>query len=64
MKPTIILIAVLLSGCSTLEKQFANRITFSADGKSAFVASMYGPLGIASKIDPDDAKALIEAAKK
>lgn len=60
MKHIIIIAAILLSGCSTLEKQFANRIVFAADGKSAFVASMYGPLGIASKIDPDDAKAMIE----
>lgn len=56
--------ALAVSGCASFEKTFANRIVFTADGKSAMVNSMYGPLGIASKVDPEDAKAMIEAAKK
>lgn len=64
MKLAILIAIVLLSGCSTLDKQFANRIAFTADGKAAFIASMYGPIGIASKVYADDAKAMIEASKK
>lgn len=56
MKHTLALIlaASLLAGCSTTEL-LANRITCTVDGKQAHVVSLYGPLGIASKIDPDDA---------
>lgn len=51
MKRMILLIAAFsLAGCSTLGREFDNKLLCSPDGK-AFVVSMYGPLGIASKID-------------
>jgi hypothetical protein len=42
--------AIASSGCSTLTKEFDNRLACDSAGK-AYVVSMYGPLGIASKVD-------------
>lgn len=53
MKTTLILAACLLAGCSTTEL-LANRITCTIDGQQAHVVSLYGPLGIASKVDAAD----------
>lgn len=51
MYKVILLIAALsLSGCSSLSKEFSNQLVCTPDGKAFFV-SMYGPLGVASKID-------------
>lgn len=59
MKRILILAAVIsLTGCSSLSKTFANRVGCTADGKRAVVASMYGPLGLASFVDADDAAVL------
>ena len=59
MKQVLILAAaVSLAGCSSLPKAFANRVGCTADGKRAVVASMYGPIGVASFVDPDDAAVL------
>lgn len=55
MKRSFVLTAFLLlfggglSGCASLGKEFDNKFTCTPDGQ-AFVVSMYGPLGIASKI--------------
>lgn len=49
-KLCILSAALLLGGCSSLSKEFENRLACTPDGK-AYVVSMYGPLGIASKID-------------
>lgn len=56
MKHTIALIlaACLLAGCSTTDL-LANRLTCTVDGKQAHVVSLYGPIGIASKVDAADA---------
>lgn len=59
MKLLLIFTAALaLTGCSSLPKAFANRVACTADGKKAVVASMYGPIGVASYVDADDAAAL------
>lgn len=52
MYKTLILLsaAFLLGGCSSLGKEFNNQLVCTPDGKAFFV-SMYGPLGVASKID-------------
>lgn len=47
--------AAALSACSSLPQAFANRLACTADGKRAVVASMYGPVGVASYIADDDA---------
>lgn len=55
MKYALIAVVFLLSGCSSLKGTFENRAACTVDGKQMLVASMYGPIGIASKISPDDA---------
>jgi hypothetical protein len=44
--------AVLLTGCAS--KTFTNRLVTTLDGKGAMVVSMYGPIGIAAKLNADD----------
>jgi hypothetical protein len=46
-----------LSGCAQLSK-LENRVACTPDGKEMLYASMYGPIGIASRVDAKDAKAL------
>lgn len=46
----LILAAVSLTGCGSLSKEFNNKLACSAEGE-AYVVSLYGPIGIASKID-------------
>jgi hypothetical protein len=50
-----VLLIMTLTGCSSMEKTFENRVACTADGKQLLVASLYGPIGVASKISPDDA---------
>jgi hypothetical protein len=52
---------VVLAGCSSTGRVLANRVTVAADCKAAHVVSEWGPVGIASRIDPADA-AVIAAA--
>jgi hypothetical protein len=54
MKIAVILAAALLSGCSTANL-LTNRVACTVDGKQAHYVSLYGPLGIASKVDESDA---------
>lgn len=57
MKHILILASVLaLSGCANVKGMFANRAACTLDGKQMLVASMYGPIGIASKVADEDAK--------
>jgi hypothetical protein len=59
MKRLFILCAAIgLSGCGSMSQTFANRISCTADGQRAIVASMYGPLGVASLVDAADAAVL------
>lgn len=53
------LIVVALSGCASLDGALANRLACTADGRSVIVASMYGPVGVASVIDAGDAAAVL-----
>ena len=54
----ILLVAISLAGCSSMPKVFANRVACTADGSKAVVASMYGPIGVASFVDDADAAAV------
>jgi hypothetical protein len=70
MKRTAILICALaLSACS----QFTNRVSVVLGTDEVLINSMYGPLGITSKVDARDAevireiqrlKAVLEAMKR
>lgn len=57
MRYTLLVTLGLLSGCSSLE-MLENRVSCSADGKYAFVNSMYGPVGVTSKVAASDAKVI------
>jgi len=58
----IALVSVALTGCGSMKGQFENRASCTLDGKQMLVASMYGPIGVASKISAADA-AVVCAAK-
>jgi hypothetical protein len=63
MRYTIVVIPLLLlSGCASMKGTFENRVACTADGKELLVASMYGPIGVVSKISEDDAAVI--CAKK
>jgi uncharacterized lipoprotein YajG len=53
---------VLLSGCSTLS-QLENRVACTPDGKQMVYVSMYGPIGVASRISETDAQAICKPMK-
>ena len=57
-KIALITLAGLLSGCSTLMEQLDNRAACTVGGDQAYVLSMYGPIGIASKISEKDRAAI------
>jgi aromatic ring-opening dioxygenase LigB subunit len=61
----LILLSLLLAGCGTnpLAGKFTNRVVMTLSGDEAHVNSMYGPLGIASKVDPKDAEVLRELVR-
>lgn len=46
--------AAASSGCAGLEGQLQNRVTATLACDRAFVASLYGPIGITSEIDGRD----------
>lgn len=55
MKTSLTILALLaLSGCGTLDGKLQNRITHTLDCKRAFVASLWGPVGVTSEIDKAD----------
>lgn len=48
------MLCLTLQGCASTDF-FANRVSCTVSGGTAFVNSMYGPLGITSKIAASDA---------
>lgn len=60
MKKSLILLLTLtaLTGCAT-NKTFANRVSCTVDGSSVIISSMYGPFGLTTKVDGDDAAAIL-----
>jgi aromatic ring-opening dioxygenase LigB subunit len=61
----LILLSLLLAGCGTnpFKGEFTNRVSMTLGGDEAHISSMYGPLGITSKVDPKDAEILRELMK-
>jgi hypothetical protein len=51
----LLIAATALQACDTLSKKFENRLACSLDRSEAYVVSKYGPLGISSEIQKDDA---------
>ena len=58
----IVLLCALLTGCGTnpFKGEFTNRVSMTLGGDEAHISSMYGPLGITSKVDPKDVEVLRE----
>jgi hypothetical protein len=48
------MLALMLSGCSTLDGKFDNRVVCTVARDKAFVVSEYGPIGIANTISKVD----------
>lgn len=51
----IVVVAVLLSGCSTIEQAFENRVPCSLDRQQAAVISWWSAFGLGQKIAKADA---------
>lgn len=64
MKRLLALALILpLVGCANLKGAFANRAACTVSGQQLLVASMYGPIGIVSKIDAADSAAICKKAE-
>lgn len=55
MKAIPVILAILLSGCATLEGKIDNRVACTVARDKAVVISEWGPIGIASMISDKDA---------
>ena len=54
MKAIIVMgIVCFITGCSNT-KLLANRVVCGVSGNDGFIVSMWGPMGLGSKIDSDD----------
>lgn len=60
---TIAICLLLLSGCANLKGTFANRAACTVSGQQLLIASMYGPIGIVSKVDEADSAAICKKAE-
>ena len=54
----LVLLATTLSGCAALESKLENVPVCSLTHDRAFIASMYGPIGISSEVTPCYVKAM------
>jgi uncharacterized lipoprotein YmbA len=52
MKLAMLISAVLLAGCSTTPKWLQNTAACSLDGQQAYVVSHWGPVALASPLEP------------
>lgn len=57
MKALLLIPIILLAGCSTI---FENRVSCTVGDPKAFYTSMYGQIGVSSKISEVDSKAICE----
>jgi hypothetical protein len=51
----LLIAAAGLQACGAIERKFENRLACSLDRSEAYVVSKYGPLGVSSEIQKDDA---------
>ena len=49
------IVVLALTGCASIERQFENRILCTMANDRMMVASMWGPIGIASNVRDADA---------
>lgn len=55
MKHIALALLATLAGCSTVGGTFDNRLTCALAGDKAYVASLYGPIGVTAEIAKADA---------
>ena len=58
MKLILIACAAMLSGCASLDGLLDNRVSCTLDGKQALYSSLYGPIGVTSKVSGADSEAI------
>lgn len=58
MKYAILILAFLLSGCSTLSVNLDNRVACTAAHDKGFIVSQYGGVGLASTLATADANVI------
>jgi len=65
MKTLLLVVTLALAGCGSnpLLGQFANRVSMSLAGDEGYVNSMYGWIGVTSKIDQRDVEVLRELTR-
>jgi hypothetical protein len=63
VRPVTLSLALLLSGCATLDGAFVNRVVCTAGGDKAYVVSWWGAIGIASELDARDRKVICTRAQ-
>jgi hypothetical protein len=57
-------LAVLLSGCASLEGKLDNRVVCTAAGDKAYALSEYGPLSVGAQIAEADRAVICKASAK
>ena len=62
-KFNLLALVVLLAGCGTTPATFDNRAMCTLAKDSAYVVSMYGPIGLSSKVNGRDAAAMCGASE-
>jgi hypothetical protein len=65
LQKAAVLSVILLAGCGSnpFKGTLTNRVSMTLGGDEAHVSSMYGPIGITSKVDPKDAEVLRELVR-
>ena len=59
MKYTILILALVLSGCANFKAEYlGNRVTCTVAKDKAYVTSLWGWIGISSEIVKEDAKVI------
>ena len=59
-------LALILSGCSSLNKYLDNRAVCAVGDSTAYTLSLYGPIGLSSKLNSADSSKIcpkVEVAK-
>lgn len=55
LTPPLLLLALALTGCGTLDAALENRVVCTVDRTMALSVSLYGPIGLSGKVAKGDA---------
>ena len=62
-RASVFTLAGFLSGCASILEGLENRAACTSANDQAYVVSMYGPIGIASKISDKDKASICKAGE-